>query len=44
MFVSSLDAERLEIMLDALPPTEAVTHEGLMEELGRARSIGRHGS
>nr|WP_315215222.1 nucleoside diphosphate kinase regulator [uncultured Duganella sp.] len=39
IIVSSLDAERLEILLDALPPAEAATHEGLMEELGRAEIV-----
>lgn len=39
IFVSSLDAERLEILLDALPPAEAANHEGLMAELGRAEIV-----
>ena len=39
IIVSSLDAERLEILLDALPPAEAATHERLMEELGRAEIV-----
>ena len=39
IIVSSLDAERLEILLDALPPAEAATHEGLLEELGRAEVV-----
>ena len=39
IIVSSLDAERLEILLDALPPAEAAAHEGLLEELGRAEIV-----
>jgi len=39
IIVSSLDAERLEILLDALPPAEAATHEGLLDELGRAEIV-----
>jgi len=39
IIVSSLDAERLEILLDALPPAEAATHDGLLDELGRAEIV-----
>nr|WP_315399839.1 nucleoside diphosphate kinase regulator [uncultured Duganella sp.] len=39
IIVSSLDAERLEILLDALPPAEADAHAGLMAELGRAEIV-----
>jgi len=39
IIVSSLDAERLEILLDALPPAEAAAHDGLLDELGRAEIV-----
>jgi regulator of nucleoside diphosphate kinase len=39
LIVSSLDAERLEILLDALPFAEAAAHDGLLEELGRAEIV-----
>ncbi len=39
LIVSSLDAERLEILLDALPSAEAAAHDGLLDELGRAEIV-----
>lgn len=39
IIVSSLDAERLEILLDALPPAQAAAHDGLLDELGRAEIV-----
>ncbi|MES2316978.1 MAG: nucleoside diphosphate kinase regulator [Pseudomonadota bacterium] len=34
--VSSLDAERLEVLLATLPPSAAYHHEALLDELARA--------
>ena len=37
--ISSLDAERLEALLDALPSSAAAAQQGLLDELGRARIV-----
>ena len=37
--VSSLDMERLEHMLDSLPPAQAATRETLLAELARAELV-----
>ena len=37
--VSSLDAERLETLIANLPPDESAQHDGLLEEIARARVV-----
>ena len=40
--VSSLDAERIEALLDALPPTSEFNRELLLDELARAEIVEPH--
>ncbi|SHH71855.1 nucleoside diphosphate kinase regulator [Massilia sp. CF038] len=37
--VSSLDAERLETLIANLPPEESAHHDGLLEEIARAKVV-----
>lgn len=39
IIVSSVDMQRLETLLDALPPTQAGVRNALLDELGRAELV-----